>query len=384
MAADLPLPRSIFGHGWLLFEESKMSKSKGNIVRPDAIREVLGVDPLRYFLLREVPFGQDGSFSFDALVSRYNSDLANDLGNLASRVLTMISRYFNQEIPYPQPLPQRSAPDRRIPELAARVVERYRSAMEQMDFSTALATLWELVAAVNKYLVDTEPWTLAERNTDADRSHLATILYTAADSLRLVTALLAPVMPEATEKIWHQLGQTSDLSSLTLDGLTGSALPVGEKIGKVEPVFPRVGKEETIQKMQQLQDRLSQAAPAAPVPSGALAPVSLDRLPIEDFLKWDLRVGEVRVAERVKGASKLLRLEVDIGTEVRQIVAGIAEAYAPEALVGRKVVILANLAPRKLRGIESNGMVIAASVGKEDRPVLIGFTEDVPNGARLR
>jgi methionyl-tRNA synthetase len=136
--------------------------------------------------------------------------------------------------------------------------------------------------------------------------------------------------------------------------------------------------------MQQLQDRLSQTAPAAPAPSGALAPVSLDRLPIEDFLKWDLRVGEVRVAERVKGASKLLRLEVDIGTEVRQIVAGIAEAYAPEALVGRKVVILANLAPRKLRGIESNGMVIAASVGKEDRPVLIGFTEDVPNGARLR
>ena len=384
MAAGLPLPRGIFGHGWLLFEEGKMSKSKGNVVRPDAIREVLGVDALRYFLLREIPFGQDGSFSFDALVSRYNSDLANDLGNLASRVLTMITRYFNQEIPYPQPLPQRSAPDRRIPELAAQVMERYRAAMEQLDFSTALAALWELIAAVNKYLVDTEPWTLAERNTDADRSRLATILYTAADALRLVTALLAPVMPEATGKIWRQLGQSSDLSSLTLDTLAASTLAVGEKIGKVEPVFPRVGKEETIQKIVQLQEQSSQTAPPAAAVAGELAPVSAERLPIEDFLKWDLRVGEVRVAERVKGASKLLRLEVDIGTEVRQIVAGIAEAYQPEALLGRKVVILANLAPRKLRGIESNGMIIAASVGKENRPVLIGFTEDVPNGARLR
>ena len=384
MAAGLPLPRGIFGHGWLLFEEGKMSKSKGNVVRPDAIREVLGVDALRYFLLREIPFGQDGSFSFDALVSRYNSDLANDLGNLASRVLTMITRYFNQEIPYPQPLPQRSAPDRRIPKLGAQVMERYRAAMEQLDFSTALAALWELIAAVNKYLVDTEPWTLAERNTDAARSRLATILYTAADALRLVTALLAPVMPEATGKIWRQLGQSSDLSSLTLDTLAASTLAVGEKIGKVEPVFPRVGKEETIQKIVQLQEQSSQTAPAAAAVAGELAPVSAERLPIEDFLKWDLRVGEVRVAERVKGASKLLRLEVDIGTEVRQIVAGIAEAYQPEALLGRKVVILANLAPRKLRGIESNGMIIAASVGKENRPVLIGFTEDVPNGARLR
>ncbi len=384
MAAGLPLPRSIFGHGWLLFEEGKMSKSKGNIVRPDAIREVLGADALRYFLLREVPFGQDGSFSFDALVSRYNSDLANDLGNLSSRVLTMITRYFNQEIPYPQALSQRSAPDRRIPELAAQVIERYQKAMEQLSFSVALEALWELIAAVNKYLVDTEPWTLAERATDADRSRLATILYTAADALRLVTALLAPVMPEATGKIWRQLGQSSDLSSLTLDTLAASTLTVGEKIGKVEPVFPRVGKEETIQKIVQLQEQSSQTGPAAPVAAGDLAPVSAERLPIEDFVKWDLRVGEVRSAERVKGASKLLRLEVDIGTEVRQIVAGIAEAYEPEALIGRKVVILANLAPRKLRGIESNGMVIAASVGKEERPVLIGFTEDVPNGARLR
>jgi methionyl-tRNA synthetase len=404
MAAGLPLPRAIFAHGWLLFEEGKMSKSKGNIVRPDPIREVLGVDALRYFLLREIPFGQDGSFSYDALITRYNSDLANDLGNLASRVLTMITRYFNGEIPYPSPLQQRVPEDRRIPEMAADVVRRYVAAMDELDFAGALGAVWELIAAVNKFLVDTEPWTLAETNTDSDRSRLATILYTAADALRLATGLLAPVMPDSTAKIWRQLGQGSDLGAITLDDLTRASLGVGEKIGKVEPVFPRLLREETLQKLQQVEEKSAEKSAAAKAsapasdgtPSGAAAGSSaaatsapsaaepMPRLPIDEFVKWDLRVGEVMVAERVKGASKLLRLEIDIGTEVRQVLAGIAEHYAPEGLVGRKVVILANLEPRKLRGLESNGMLLAASVGKEDRPVIISFTEDVPNGARLR
>ena len=386
MAAGLPLPRSIFAHGWLLFEAGKMSKSKGNIVRPDPIREVLGVDALRYFLLREIPFGQDGNFSFDALITRYNSDLANDLGNLASRVLTMIGRYFGGEIPYPSPQPQRLPQDRRIPEMGAEVVRRYRASMDQLEFASALETVWELIAAVNKFLVETEPWTLAERNTDADRSRLATILYASADALRLATGLLSPVMPEATAKIWRQLGQTSDLSTLTFDDLSRSSLGVGEKIGKVEPVFPRLAREETLAKLHQLEEQSAQK-PSAAKPAAAPADAAsepLPRLPIDEFLKWELRVGEILVAERVKGASKLLRLEVDIGTEVRQVLAGIAEHYAPEALIGRKVVILANLEPRKLCGLESNGMLIAASVGKEDRPVIVSFTEDVPNGARLR
>jgi len=388
MAAGLPLPRAIFAHGWLLFEEGKMSKSKGNIVRPDPIREVFGVDALRYFLLREIPFGQDGNFSYDALITRYNSDLANDLGNLASRVLTMIGRYFGGEIPYPSPPAQRPAQDRRITELSPEVIRRYAAGMDQFEFSIALEAVWELIAAVNKFLVETEPWTLAERNTDADRSRLATILYTSADALRLATGLLYPVMPDATSKIWRQLGQSTDLSTLTLADLSANSLGVAEKIGKIEPVFPRLGREETLQKLQQTEEQNAQQPaalkPAAAPASPAAAAEPLARLPIDEFLKWELRVGEVLVAERVKGASKLLRLEVDIGTEVRQVLAGIAEHYAPETLVGRKVVILANLEPRKLRGLESNGMLIAASVGKEDRPVIVSFTEDVPNGARLR
>jgi methionyl-tRNA synthetase len=385
MAAELPLPRAIFAHGWLLFDEGKMSKTKGNIVRPDPVREMLGVDALRYFLLREIPFGQDGNFSYDALITRYNSDLANDLGNLASRVLSMIGRYFSGEIPYPSPLPQRLAEDRRIPEMLPEILQRYTVCMEELEFGGALDAVWELIAAVNKYLVETEPWSLAESNTDSDRSRLATILYASANALRFSTALLSPIMPGATEKIWRQMGQSSDLSAITLDALSRSSLAVGEKIGKVEPVFPRLGREETIQKLKEVEEQEGQKA-ASPK-SAATPPAtseSLPKMPIEEFLKWELRVGEVLAAERIQGASKLLRLEVDIGTEVRQVLAGIAEFHAPETLVGRKVVILANLEPRKMRGLESNGMLIAASVGKEDRPVLVSFTEDVPNGARLR
>jgi len=212
------------------------------------------------------------------------------------------------------------------------------------------------------------------------------VLYTSAEALRVATGLLAPIMPDSTGKIWRQLGIASDLSVLSFDDLQKSPLRTGEKIGKVEPVFPRLPKEETVSKLLRLQEQASskglptKAATAAP----SEQPAATERISIEDFLKVDMRVGEVRTAERVKGASKLLRLEVDIGTEVRQIVAGIAEAYAPESLVGKKVVIVANLEPRKLRGIESNGMIVAASVGKEDRPVLVTFVEDVPNGARLR
>lgn len=386
MAAGLAIPHTLFAHGWLLFEEDKMSKSRGNVVSPEPVREVLGTDALRYFLLREIPFGQDGNFSFDALVSRYNSDLANDFGNLASRVLTMIGRYFNSEIPYPSVMAQRSAGDHHILELAEHVISRYCSALEGLQFSSGLEAVWELISAVNKYLVDTEPWALAEKDTGEDRSRLATVLYTSAEALRVATQLLSPIMPEATARIWRQLGQTTELSSLSLKSIRESPLEPAEKIGKVEPVFPRLEKEAAIRKLVQLQERISgKGLPVKPAAEtvGAAAG-SGEKIAIEDFLKVDLRVGEVRSAERVKGASKLLRLEVDIGTEVRQIVAGIAETYAPEALVGRKLVIVANLQPRKLRGIESNGMIVAASVGKEDRPVLVTFIEDVPNGARLR
>jgi methionyl-tRNA synthetase len=431
LAAGLPLPKSIIAHGWLLFEESKMSKSRGNIVRSETILDTLGGDALRYFLLREIVFGQDGSFSFDALVQRFNADLANDLGNLSSRTLSMITRYFEGEVPYPSPSEGTPADDA-IGELAQKTIADFNAQFEQYQFSRALETAWSLVAAVNKYIVENEPWAVAEREDRDSRARLATILYTSAEALRVVTALVHPIIPEATARIWVQLG-LGEIGQFDLLTLAWGQLPLGTKLGKVEGVFPRADKS-TVERMQQMeQERTAEIARAAdktpaiesqpaetaaqpdqattqavgtslpaPAESGAIvsakttpatggqggatlgAVASNNQISIDDFLKIELRVGEVKVAERVKGADKLLRLEVDIGSEVRQVVAGIAKAYEPEILIGRKVVIVANLQPRKLRGLESNGMIVAASVGDDGLPVLAGFLEDVPAGAKLK
>jgi methionyl-tRNA synthetase len=396
LAADIPLPKSIIAHGWLLFEESKMSKSRGNIVRSETILDTLGADTLRYFLLREIVFGSDGSFSFDALVQRFNADLANGLGNLSSRTLSMITRYFEGEIPYPSP-GARDASDDAVAELAAKTIAGFNSQFEQFQFSRALETAWGLVAAVNKYIVEHEPWAIAEKDDHDSRARLATILHTSAEALRIVTALVHPVIPDSTARIWEQLG-LGDISKLDLRQLAWGQLPLHTRLGKVEAVFPRADKS-TIERMQQMeQERAALAVqPAAaengtetevsetpaPVVAPAPAPAS-STITIDDFAKVELRVAQVKVAEKVKGADKLLRLEVDLGTETRQIVAGIAKAYDPEKLIGRKVVIVANLAPRKLRGLESQGMIVAASLGDDGVPVLAGFLEDVPVGARLK
>ena len=394
MAAGLPVPKAIVAHGWLLFEESKMSKSRGNIVRTETILDVLGVDALRYFLLREVVFGQDGSFSFDALVQRYNSDLANGLGNLASRTLTMINRYFKGEVPYPSHAASKTAADDAIAETARKTIREFGTLFDQFQFSRALEAVWALIAAVDRYIVENEPWALGEKQDEDSRSRLATVLYTAAEALRIATALAHPVMPDATAKIWTQMG-LGDIQKLALDKLTWGQLPLATKLGEVQPVFPRADKSaiERMQKMEEEQRNTPAAepSPAAPAPaqanaavaSTAAAPAANDKISIDDFSKVELRVGLVKVAERVPKADKLLRLEIDIGTEVRQVLAGIAEAYAPETLVGRKVVIVANLAPRKLRGMESNGMIVAASLD-DGKPVLASFLEDVPVGARLK
>jgi methionyl-tRNA synthetase len=415
LAADLPLPKSIIAHGWLLFEESKMSKSRGNIVRSETILDTLGQDALRYFLLREIVFGQDGSFSFDALVQRFNADLANGIGNLASRTLSMIARYFEGEVPYPSAT-GRTAADEAIAKLAQQTTAEFGTQFQDFQFSRALETAWTLVAAVNKYIVENEPWAVAERDDKDSRARLGTILYTSAEALRIVTALVHPIIPEATARIWTQLG-LGEIGQVDLRKLAWGQLQLGAKLGNVEAVFPRADKSmiERMQRMEQERSAESEtksattdaptgpmkaqpeqsgatpSAPMAPTP-GTAAPSSSaaagdgtgGKIGIEDFLKVELRVGEVKVAEKVKGADKLLRLEVDIGTEVRQIVAGIAKAYDPEKLVGRKVVIVANLQPRKLRGLESNGMIVAASLGDEGLPVLAGFLEDVPVGAKLK
>ena len=400
IAAGLPLPKSIIAHGWLLFEESKMSKSRGNIVRTETILDVLGADALRYFLMREIVFGQDGSFSFDALVQRFNSDLANGLGNLASRTLSMITRYFKGEVPYPSHAAARTPADDAIAQVAAKTIEDFSTAFDQYQFSRALETAWGLVSAVDKYIVENEPWALADKGDEQSRARLATVLYTSAEAVRIVTALVHPVIPSSTSKIWSQLG-FGNIKDFKLAEIKWGQLKLGTKLGKVEGVFPRADKS-AIERMQQMeQERTAPPVeatpePAAPVATPAPAPAVeapapsnngytplAPQITIDDFAKIDLRVAVIKHAEKVKNADKLLRLEVDLGFEQRQILAGIALAYDPEKLIGRKIVIVANLAPRKMKGLESNGMLLAASL-EGGTPVLAGFHEEVPVGARLK
>jgi methionyl-tRNA synthetase len=427
MAAGLPLPKSVVAHGWLLFDQSKMSKSRGNIVRAETIVETLGADALRYFLMREVVFGQDGSFSFDALVQRYNADLANGYGNLTSRTLAMIHRYFDGAVPAGDAEP-------RIAAAAETAAKEFAQHFDALDFSRALESLWAFVAVVDGYITEKAPWKLAASQDPAARALLASILYTCAEALRIITALVYPVLPDAAARIWAQLG-LGDIAQADFREIRWGQLAPGIRLGESGPIFPRAEKD-TVERMNELEktsigqnsepEATSEAAvvtsvPALPEPApqptkhsaptgeqvagsiASKAPAAVTAaasvgtstqapdpaarpatITIEDFAKVDLRVGQVQVAERVKGADRLLRLEVNLGDEVRQIVAGIAEAYEPEKLLGRKVVIVANLQPRKLRGLESNGMIVAASVGEKGKPVLAGFLEDIELGARLK
>ncbi|HJZ97732.1 MAG TPA: methionine--tRNA ligase [Candidatus Solibacter sp.] len=378
MAGGVALPKRIFAHGWLLFENDKMSKSRGNIVRADPIREVMGADALRYFLLREVVFGQDGSFSYDALVARYNSDLANGLGNLASRTLTMINQYRGGVIP--------EGSDDEIAALAKETIASVQETFDRFEFSKGIEAVWGLISAVDKYIVKQAPWKLAKAQDDASQAALNATLYTAAEALRIATALLSPVLPLSAPKIWAQLGMTDSIDNVRFDALEWGGLKAGQKIGEVAGVFPRLDAEKSIATMRELEEKVTAAQNAVLGKSSTLAAAveTGPKIPIDDFLKADLRVGLVLLAERVKGSDKLMHMKVDIGeAQPRTIVAGIAEAYAPEQLLNRKVVIVANLQPRKLKGIESNGMIVAASV-EGGKPVLAGFHEDIPAGARLK
>ncbi|HET9101016.1 MAG TPA: methionine--tRNA ligase [Acidobacteriaceae bacterium] len=439
MAAGLPLPKRIVVHGWLLFEQSKMSKSRGNIVRTETVLDVLGQDALRYFLLREIVFGQDGSFSFDALVQRYNSDLANGYGNLVSRTLTMIGKYFGGIVPeaataapHDPSRPVLQNPTEMHARLAAKHLEAVANCFNDLDFSGALGEIWSFIAETDGAITATAPWKIAAFNDPTNRKQLADILYTSAEAIRIITALVYPVIPDAAKKVWKQLG-LGDIAQADLKDLQWGGLQPGTKLGELGPVFPRAEKD-VIERMQEMEEKrqsstqvnTNEEKPAAvetpqastnvvetatppktsdpssvtvsaaqspesphapglqPAGTASVPAAGSGKIGIEDFAKVELRVAVVRVAERVPKADRLLRLEVDLGYEQRQIVAGIAEAYAPESLIGRKVVIVANLAPRKLRGLESNGMIVAASVGEKGTPVLAGFLEDVEIGARLK
>ena len=396
MAAELPLPKRVYAHGWLLFQKDKMSKSKGNIVRATPIDKVVGIETLRYYLLREIVFGQDGTFSYDSLVGRYNSDLANGLGNLVSRTLSMLHKYFEGEVP------QRDG-DGEIAEAAKAAIVEVPGLFEKFEFSRGLEAIWALIGKVDKYIVERKPWVLAKSDGTDDERLLRETLYDSAEVLRITCALLYPVMPRAACRIWEQLGQTEPLPDLQLADLNWGGLRAGTKVGESTPVFPRLDVAESIDKMRELEKQALEdqaeimgktpTPEAAPEPSPAVAaetkpeappvPEPKPKIGIEDFIKVEIRVGQVKTAERVPKTDRLLHLTVDIGeAEPRTIVAGIAAAYEPATLIGRKVAIVANLKPRKMRGIESNGMIVAATL-EGGNPSLVGFPEDAPVGARL-
>ena len=376
MAADLPLPKKVYAHGWILFEENKMSKSRGNVLHPGPIADVAGIDALRYFLLREVTFGQDGSFAYDALIQRYNADLANGLGNLASRTLTMIHQYRGGLIPESDGLSD-------IAEIARQTTEVALEAFDDFNFSKGLEAIWGLISVIDKFIVERAPWKLVKDTDTSSQKLLDETLYTAAEALRIVCAWIYPVMPESARKIWSQIGMTGPIEAITTADLHWGHLKAGQKVGTVSGVFPRLDAK-AIDQMLELETKERERLAVLFKPASSEKSSAPDKITIDDFAKVEMRVGLVLSAERVKGADKLLHMHIDIGeASPRSIVAGIAEAYAPEQMVGRKVAIVANLQPRKLRGIESNGMIVAASL-EGGKPVLAGFLEDVPVGARLK
>jgi len=367
MALEIPLPTTIFAHGWWTVEGDKMSKSRGNVMDPNVVVDEFGVDAFRYFLLREVPFGQDGDFSRDAMIGRINSELANDLGNLLNRNLTMIERFAQGTVPKPQKPSAHSQVDNLLEHTANQLLTVVEIHIKNLEFNRALEAIWSLVQLGNQYIDKSAPWTLAKKPNDKPR--LNTVLYNAAETLRFLCLAFYPFMPQSAQEMARQLGLTSDLSNPNPDELNWGYLKAGTKIAKGAPLFPRIETTKT-----QGDDRVTQDQQPAPSPT--------DQITIDEFRKVSLRVGLVTAAERVPKSTKLLRLQVDIGTARRQVVAGIGTKYAPEDLVGKRVVIVANMKPAKLMGVESQGMVLAA--GEEEVTALLTTMDDVPPGSKIK
>jgi methionyl-tRNA synthetase len=374
LAAGVELPREVFVHGMLLRGGQKMGKSLGNAIALDVLHKYFTNDQIRYFLLREVVFGQDGEVTYEGLIDRTNADLANGLGNLASRTLTMVRNYFDGRPPRPNGL------DANVRDAIAEAKARFDQEFAELNFSRALEAAWSGIAAIDKFITESEPWKLAK--DEAARSRLESVIATAYEALRHIVLLVAPVLPDATREIWRQLGLAGN--PLNIDpNEVGWGEPLGDfETGEIRIAFPKIDKEKVMTEIDKEHEQKEQ--PATEQKTEARAE-SASHITIDDFAKVELRAATVLEAERVPKADKLLRLIIDVGErEPRQILAGIAEYYSPEDVVGRKIIVVANLAPRKLRGLESNGMLLAASVGEEGRPVLATFAEDVPNGARLK
>jgi methionyl-tRNA synthetase len=405
MSAGLPLPRQVFGHGFVQFKGQKMSKSLGTVLDPiDAARK-FGPDPLRLYLVKEIPYGQDGDFSWERFEERYNVDLANNLGNLVNRLAAMTEKYCQGRLPVAPGAPGRLAG------VADEVLGRYRRAMDAFALHEAAAAAFDLVDAANEYIAETEPWALAKRG---DRARLTQVLCDEVEAVRIAAVLLLPVMPGSSAEILRRMGETRAPGDLRLDPDAAWNAASERVVTRSEPMWPRlevapsaaaasaVGLQESVMSEQPVVGQPSPvqgnqpiaepaaAAPTAPVTpvvaAGPVAPVQPgagDKIPIDDFVKIDLRVAKILAAEKVKGSRKLIKMQIDVGAEQRTIVAGIAEAYEPETLVGRSVVIVANLKPAKLMGIESNGMVLAASP-EGGLPALLGFENPPPPGSRVK
>lgn len=365
MAAGLELPKTVFAHGMWLSGGRKMSKTLGNVIDLKTLLHHFSNDQIRYFCFREMAFGQDGDFTYEALIDRVNGDLAKGLGNLYSRTLKMVEKYCESKLPA-KPVSQNDAVVQAV--LAQKM--RFEEEFASYNFSRALEAVWEAISVVDKYISDSAPWKLAK--DEANREQLETVLYIALETLRHLTLQLAPVMPVAAQAMWAGMGLEGNPLEIDPNSTPWGSLPSGRTIREVTPLFPTLDKEKIMSEISEQ----------------AVKPVEVSDKPtisIDDFAKVDLRVALVLEAERVPKADKLLRLVVDLGEQKpRQILAGIAQYYTPEQMVGRKIVVVANLEPRKLRGLESQGMLLAASLGEQGQPVLAGFHEDVPVGARLK